>query len=178
MPIELPEEKWLPIPGFPGYEVSDQGRVRSYWNGFGAGTRGLQEKPRRVLVPFLNHNGYFRVNLWKDGRRHSRKIHRLVLVSFVGPPPERTEARHLDGNRQNNFLINLQWGTRKQNCADRRRHGTLQSGISKGIVTRQKKKLSVDYPQQELIKLFSTDLLSVSQSTLRKRLKNTLETFL
>ncbi len=50
-------------------------------------------------------------------------MHRLVLEAFVGPCPEGMQCRHLDGNRSNNHIDNLAWGTPKENCADRGRHG-------------------------------------------------------
>ena len=51
--------------------------------------------------------------------------HRLLLLTFVGPPPfPGAQVRHLDGNPMNNALDNLAWGTAKENAADRDRHGT------------------------------------------------------
>ena len=57
-------------------------------------------------------------------------IHRAVLLAFVGPPLEGEECRHLDGDHRNNALSNLAWGTRTENAADRRMHGTQQFGDS------------------------------------------------
>lgn len=57
--------------------------------------------------------------------RGTHKVHRLVLLAFVGPARSKSHVcRHLDGNPANNTLSNLAWGTQQQNWDDRRRHGT------------------------------------------------------
>jgi hypothetical protein len=102
-----------PVVGFPGYFVSDEGRVFS----------DLQE-PHRELK-FYEHDGYWRAQLLRDGKRVQRFVHCLVLEAFVGSRPHSHETRHLDGNRKNNALANLCWGTCMENTDDRRRHGTI-----------------------------------------------------
>lgn len=76
------------------------------------------------MKTFLNHGLYPDVKLKSNGRYHHRKIHRIVLEAFVGPKPEGMEARHLDGNPQNNRVDNLKWGTRIENNNDQITHGT------------------------------------------------------
>lgn len=127
--------KWLSIPNFPGYEVSNYGEVRSFWrrssNGYGkGGKRILAEKPQIILRPRLVR-GYSTVGLRQNGKIHTFKIHSLVLHSFIGPRPINMECCHNDGRKTNNFLENLRWDTRRGNCADTRRHGS-QKGIKNG----------------------------------------------
>lgn len=106
---------YRPIEGFPGYEVGDDGSVRSR-------VRGAER-----LMKFFpsRRGGYLRVALYRPGRnQHVKKlVHALVLTAFVGPKPRGLECRHLDGNPTNNRLSNLKWGTRKENTDDRARHG-------------------------------------------------------
>lgn len=103
-------ERWLPVVGYEGrYEVSDFGRVRSLIKA------GLIKKQ------VLNPCGYLYTML--AGRKNFR-THKLVLEAFVGPYPKGKEARHLDGNRTNNMLKNLCYGTWYENLQDRRRHET------------------------------------------------------
>jgi hypothetical protein len=113
-------ETWRPIPGYEGrYDVSDQGRVRS-WLGWG--------KPvPHVLACDRSSLGYVRVTLHLSGRQSTITVHRLVMQAFVGPPPEGLEVRHLDGDRTNNRLSNLRYGTASENMQDRIRHGNNQS---------------------------------------------------
>lgn len=100
-------EQWLPVPGSPGYEVSDQGRVR--------GPSGILHQGRMKV-------GYLRVSL---GSRSARKpVHTLVLTAFVGPRPTGMEACHNNGDHTDNRLVNLRWDTRRENQRDRVRHGT------------------------------------------------------
>lgn len=117
------QEEWREVPGFLGYRVSSLGRVQSCWehaNGHGATLsdrwRDLSTKP--------DYSGYVHANLWNDGRSVRRKVSRLVLELFVGPCPEGMECRHLDGDKTNNQLSNLRWGTRSENVRDKTRHGT------------------------------------------------------
>lgn len=100
-------EAWRAIPGFPGYEASDQGRVRS---------------ARGVLKPWLS-NGYSIVGLRQTGRTVKVNVHRLILLAFHGKPGPKMDARHLNGDKSDNRLINLAWGTRSENIRDQVRHG-------------------------------------------------------
>jgi len=111
-----------PIPGHPGYFVSDDGRVFSEC-GMGR-AKSKYGWPRRELRPGIaKEPGYpFVVLSGKKGRF----VHRLVLETFVGPRPHGMEARHLDGDRTNNRVENLRWGTRKENVADAIKHGTFR----------------------------------------------------
>ena len=115
-------EIFKPIPGFPGYEVSDQGTVRSYWRRLKA--QGFQFEisptPQKILCQTLSE-GYPSVSL---GRGVYMRVHVLILLAFVGPCPQNMEACHKDGSRTKNFLDNLRWGTPSSNQLDRRKHGT------------------------------------------------------
>lgn len=106
-------EEWKEVPGWPGYLVSDHGRM---W-----GRRG------RELDPTTNRkNGYRYVGLAKgdgSGGNTSFNVHRLVLEAFVGPRPDGMLCRHLDGDPSNNHLSNLSWGTPLENMADKVTHG-------------------------------------------------------
>lgn len=112
-------EIWKPIPDFPGYEVSDHGRVRSY--------RRRGNKPPLILRLTLSE-GYPRVNLCRDGKSYRIRVHRLVLLVFVGPCPPGMESCHNDGIRTNIALTNLRWDTLSNNQLDRRKHGNLYCG--------------------------------------------------
>lgn len=126
-------EIWKAIPDFSGYDVSNQGRVRSYWRkvalGFGKGTKTvLEDKPQRLLKPGVDQHGYPFVNLFQDGKGYTRNIHRLVLMAFIGPCPPRYEACHNDGIRTHNIICNLRWDTRSNNHLDKRKHDTTRMG--------------------------------------------------
>lgn len=104
------------------YEVSDQGNVRSARRR--KGSRGGPLKPALTggSSPRLC------VILYKNGKRRTRLVHHLVLEAFTGPRPPGQEACHGPGGALDNRHVNLYWGTREQNQADRVRDGTSNRG--------------------------------------------------
>jgi hypothetical protein len=105
------EEIWKDIPGYEGiYQVSDQGEVRSFVRG----------KTGTLLRPGRMPGGHLSVAL---GRGNSQCVHKLVLIAFIGPAPEKHECRHLNGVPSDNRLANLTWGTRGENTQDKKWHG-------------------------------------------------------
>lgn len=129
-------ESWRAVPGFESsYEVSDLGRVRSLDRYVRCGGRGdYTDRTRllkgRILSPMTNRKrgGYRYVNMQVDGRQTLRRVCVLVAAAFLGPRPPGKETRHLNGNAQDDRAVNLQYGTAKQNAADRVLHGTHLSG--------------------------------------------------
>jgi len=114
-------EEWRPVEGFPKYQVSSRGRVRSNtsWTNGGLLKTALSGKgPAKYLC----------VSLVRHGRSFTRLVHQLVLEAFRGPRPANAVSRHLDGDHMNCRVNNLAWGTRKENMADRRRHGRGADG--------------------------------------------------
>ena len=117
---------WKSIPGYEGfYEVSDLGCVRSIERTVAYGRHGKTTYKSRLLKPTLTKKGYPLVGLARQGAIWSAYVHHLVLLAFVGERPEadaRSEIRHLDGDKTNNSLANLVYGTIHENWEDRRRH--------------------------------------------------------
>jgi hypothetical protein len=128
--IADPPERWRAVVGYEGsYEVSDRGRVRSLdrvvMRSNGASLH-IQGRLRRLTV---GARGYPTISCCRKGRKmRLRQVHEMVLAAFVGPCPAGSETRHLDGNKLNNRLSNLQYGTRQENEADRILHGTSNRG--------------------------------------------------
>jgi hypothetical protein len=117
------EYRSLDFLGYPGYRVGDDGSVWRMCTG--RRLRGIwrQLKPIPVGRP---RRQYRNVALTSKNRHCS--IHRLVLMAFVGPCPPGCQTRHKNGNSADNRLVNLAWGTPKENCADKILHGTSQCG--------------------------------------------------
>jgi hypothetical protein len=99
----MSHERWKPIPDWPCYKVSDLGRVKRVDTG--------------LIMNLIIVDGYETVRLTCLGNRKSKKVHRLVLLAFVGPSELGT--RHLDDNKTNNKLTNLVYGTALENAGDR-----------------------------------------------------------
>lgn len=116
-------ETWKDYPGVSGYQVLDLGRVRSCKKS--GSIRDRYGSQWRVLTPGSVGRGYLQVCLRREGRAHMRRVHCMILETFVGPKVPGQECRHLNGNPSDNRLSNLRWGTPLDNSADRRRHGRI-----------------------------------------------------
>lgn len=119
-------EVWKKIDGFPGYEVSDLGRVRSWRSRNG---KGRSKEPHLLTPTPFQGRPYLRVALTgNSGNVTQHRVHRLVLEVFVGPCPDGMEGCHSDGNPTNNALTNLRWDTKASNFLDQITHGTRRRG--------------------------------------------------
>lgn len=92
---------WLDIENFPNYEVSSDGKVRN-------------KKTGRILKPQLV-KGYERVVLSKGNVTKPATVHRLVAGTFFDGDHEGLHVNHIDGNKTNNFIGNLEWVTPGEN---------------------------------------------------------------
>jgi hypothetical protein len=125
-PITHIPEEWrsLDFLGFPDYEVSDLGRVRSLKGGK---VRILKACPRnRNRVGY--GSPYLAVGLRVNGVEHRRMVHVLVAQAFVENPFGRTTVAHCDGNILNCRAVNLRWATPEENARDKQIHGTQRCG--------------------------------------------------
>ena len=97
------EEIWKDVPGHEGlYQVSNLGRVKS-----------LRFGKERILKPTPDKDGYYQVDLWKGGEGKTNKIHRLVMLAFVGESD--LEVNHINGIKTDNRLENLEYCTPSEN---------------------------------------------------------------
>lgn len=100
------EEIWRKC-GVRGYEVSNLGRVRSYWNG----RWGITRKTPLILKPRPDAYGYPRACLMGQ----DFKVHQLVAAAFIGPCPDGYEVNHKNGVKTDNYLDNLEYVTHQRN---------------------------------------------------------------
>lgn len=91
-------EVWKDIEGYCNYEVSNAGRVRN--------------KKTNKFITGYDHFGYLRITL---PNRNNVLKHRLVAGAHIPNPDNKPEINHIDGNKQNNDVCNLEWVTRKEN---------------------------------------------------------------
>jgi hypothetical protein len=99
------------IPGFPDYMADSKGNIYG--------------KNGERLSPSEDSDGYLKVNLVVKDGIETMRVHSLVLLAFKGLPGQKSnQARHLDGNKKNNALSNLSWGSYTENNRDKIRHGT------------------------------------------------------
>jgi hypothetical protein len=156
-------ERWLPVVGYEGfYEVSDRGRVRSLDR--------VDACNRRRGGHFLKQSrsaSYPAACLYRDGSKRTLRVHCLVLTAFVGPCPNGTEGCHNDGDRSNNKLRNLRWGTYSSNASDKRLHGRLPIGEKhrNSVLTTSKVREAFEFREQGLSQRQIAEALGVSQHT-------------
>lgn len=128
-----------PILGFPAYRIREDGILETRWE-WGPHYPGMtkQNKWKRLSLK-VNEKGYIPVSL-RDvgGKRRRTHIHRLIVETFISPPPfENSCVRHIDGNSLNNSLSNLIWGTYLENENDKKRHGTHKKRISNAKLNKE-----------------------------------------
>jgi len=102
-----------PIPGYPNYSITTDGRV---WSAPRPRTRGGWLKQFRS-------GRYMQVSLRSDGKTRPVRVHVLMALTFLGPRPDGLEVRHLDDDPINNRIENLAYGTQAENMSDRVRNG-------------------------------------------------------
>lgn len=126
------EEIWLPINGYTGlYEVSSHGRVKRLRTKRRCGNsiRVYQEK---VLSPYTNNKGYLMIDLVDEhGVRHKNSVHRIVAEVFLEKTNKEYEVNHIDCNKKNNRVDNLEWCSKKQNVRHAYNSGLMKNSIAK-----------------------------------------------
>lgn len=118
------QEIWKDVIGYEGlYKVSNLGNVISInYNG---------TKKSKHLSKNLNHKGYEVVHLTKTPKSKHVFVHRLVAMSFIPNPNNLPQVNHIDGNKKNNKVDNLEWCTNKYN---------YEHAVKTGLIKKEKQK--------------------------------------
>lgn len=120
---DLDGEVWKPIPNFvKGYEVSNKGRVKRLdmyrdWKGHKMFIKG------GICSISKNKQGYLVVGMAINKKPRTKQIHRLVALTFLSNPNNLPQVNHIDGNKQNNHVENLEWCTSSENLKHAYRTG-------------------------------------------------------
>jgi len=106
------EEIWVPIKKYEiSYMVSNFGRIKrnSYY------TKRGKYKAARILSQRPDKDGYRFVTLCYNGISKTYFAHRIVAINFIDNPLNKPQVNHIDGNKQNNHVDNLEWVTDSEN---------------------------------------------------------------
>lgn len=97
--------EWKDVVGYKGvYQVSNLGEVK-------------RVSKNKLLTPYVGakSKGYMYVKLCMNGVRCKKALHRIVAEAFIPNPLDKPEVNHIDGNKSNNCVTNLEWVTRSEN---------------------------------------------------------------
>ena len=112
-----------PILNFENYAITLDGRI-------------INNTTKKCKKPTDNHsgNGYLYVDLYKDGKRHRKYVHRLVAETYIPNPLNLPFVNHIDGNPKNNNYKNLEWCTEKYNTNYGNVRVKQAKAVSKAVV--------------------------------------------
>lgn len=129
---------WKTIEGTNGeYQVSDTGLVKTTKSG-------------RILRPTVSKPGYERVCLFKMDRERRYRVHRLVAMAFIPNPDNLPQVNHIDGNKRNNHVSNLEWVTNEANMHHAKENG-LRAGHEKFCESKRKRVIATNIETGERI---------------------------
>ena len=95
------EEIWKDIKDYPNYQISNLGNVRNIKRG-------------TTIKPIYDSNWYKKVHLFNKGKSKMLFVHRLVAQAFIPNPQNKPTVNHIDGNKSNSNVNNLEWATMKE----------------------------------------------------------------
>lgn len=163
---------WKDVEGFEGlYKISNEGVLFSIPR---FGVKG------GVVKPYKTTNGYYGYHLSENGKLHRTSVHRLLAKHFIPNPENKPCVNHIDGNRVNNSLENLEWVTYKENT-----HHAIKAGRinMSGENNPQARLTDIEvsemrdlykhkiYNQSELAKLYGTSSATANRIVLNKTRK-------
>lgn len=128
-------EEWRDIIGYEGYyQVSSIGRVKRLGRIINRDKMGSFYTEEKILHSHVNPKGYLRIQLTKETIQKSFMVHRLVASAFVLNPENKPIINHIDSNRINNNVVNLEWVTHSENLLHGYLFGNKKAKIKYSII--------------------------------------------
>ena len=147
------DEIWKDINGYEGcYKISNTGKVYSCKN-------------QKILRTFTDKKGYCYTVLFKDKKQRTKSIHRLIAEAFIPNPENKPEVNHIDHNKRNNNIDNLEWVTHFENIAAYRRSDKFSQHVSKIL---EAKKRTENYKSSLAYRLFGKRFKDLTEEEKRE----------
>lgn len=141
-------ETFVKIEGFENYEVSNLSKVRNIKSG-------------RILKPHLNRDGYLMLGLYENNKQKHLFLHRIVATAFMDNPEGKPCVNHIDENKLNNDLSNLEWCTARENNI----HGTRIKRVAEKLF---KKVVQLDL-NDNVLKIFESMVQAEQETGVSRR---------
>ena len=135
--MKLNNEIWKDISNYEGlYQVSNLGNIRSL-NRYTNGRNSKRLIKGKILKVFKDKDGYMNVNLYKNAEIKQFKVSRLVAQAFIPNIDNKPQVNHIDGNRYNNQVSNLEWCTSRENNLHAFRNNLMKTQIKVKIIDKE-----------------------------------------
>ena len=129
------KEVWLPVKGYEGiYEVSNFGRVKRIGSFRGVNKKYLNNY---FLTPMDNGKGYLRIKLTINNKSKRVMLHRIIAEAFIKNELNKPFVNHIDSDKKNNLISNLEWCTQSENVCHAVKSGRWTQGFKKTYLTRK-----------------------------------------
>lgn len=159
------KEIWRPIADYENsYEVSNRGGVRSKDRSVSNG-KVLYEKKGHAMKLSNTTTGYYKIALYKNGKRSEFKVHRLVAAAFIPRVEGKNLINHKDGNPKNNDVTNLEWCTQSENL-----YHSYENQLRKNNFNLYKERMAEKYSNSDVGIMELCREFKVSHSPFRKYL--------
>lgn len=140
-------EIWRDVKGYEGiYQISNLGSLKS--------NKGYKKAS-------VNQDGYYQTTLYKNGVKRNVLVHRLVAEAFLPNPQNKRTVNHLDGNKLNNKLVNLEWATNKEQT----QHAMKKLGF-KSVITDKCRNKQIELHQRKVKRSDGTIFNSIKEASL------------
>lgn len=158
--VPAEHQEWRVVPGFPDYEISNDGRLRR-------ATDGSNSKKGKEIVSNIGATGYPKYSLSApSGKRKTINAHRLVALTFLpSPAPEQNFVLHKNDNKLDIRACNLKWGTSSDNYVDAVNNGGIKVGYHYShdrpwAVSRGEKHSSSKLTEDQVLNILQSDASS------------------
>jgi len=180
--MEKNNEIFKPIMGYEGkYEISNMGRVKSLKRKQKTKSNGFAIRKGKIIKTSSTGKGYLQIKLSMDGRERSFSVARLVAIHFIGLPETGRQVNHIDSDRKNNNINNLEWVKQQQNSDHRMAYGKVirgedvkQSKLKEEDIVKIRKLLK-NHTVREIASKFKVShptIVYISQKKIWKHVKN------